>query len=319
MARIRSVKPELRTSLTAAQWSREVRYFFVLLWGYLDDEGKGVDESRLIKADCFPLDDDLDAETIDNWLDLMRASGTVCRYEVGRHRYLHIPEWGEHQKPQHPKKSKIPPCGRQDCGEPYGDLHEDVMRSSDDNDGDSCAQKPDLNADPSIVAGHGVSSDLHENFTTSHESLSGNGVSNTPSPTSVGTEGGGVGEGVLEEHSSETPSSDDLPRQDVERLCTHLADRVKANGSKRPSINKKWRDAARLMIDADGRTEERIHRAIDWCQDSEFWRPNIMSMTKLREKYDTLRLQAQSTNGRTPGKSTSPPDVNPRDEWMYRR
>ena len=50
MARIRSVKPELRTSLTVAQWPREVRYFWVLLWGYLDDHGYGVDEPRLIKA-----------------------------------------------------------------------------------------------------------------------------------------------------------------------------------------------------------------------------------------------------------------------------
>ena len=41
MARIRSIKPELRTSLTAAEWPREVRYFWVLLWGYLDDHGYG--------------------------------------------------------------------------------------------------------------------------------------------------------------------------------------------------------------------------------------------------------------------------------------
>lgn len=82
------------------------------------------------------------------------------------------------------------------------------------------------------------------------------------------------------------------PRDDAERLCVHLADRIEANGCKRPEISKKWLDAARLLIDKDGRTEEQVHAAIDWCQDDEFWRANILSMPKLREKYDQLRMHA---------------------------
>jgi hypothetical protein len=81
-------------------------------------------------------------------------------------------------------------------------------------------------------------------------------------------------------------------REDVDRLCSHLADRIAANGCKRPNPNQKWRDAARLMLDADGRTEKQVHNMIDWCQDSEFWRGNILSMPKLREKYDQLKMQA---------------------------
>jgi len=81
-------------------------------------------------------------------------------------------------------------------------------------------------------------------------------------------------------------------REDVDRLCNHLADRITANGCKRPAINQKWRDAARLMLDADERTEDNVHKAIDWCQDHEFWRANILSMPKLREKYDQLQMQA---------------------------
>ena len=84
-----------------------------------------------------------------------------------------------------------------------------------------------------------------------------------------------------------------VSRDDVTRLCDHLADRIEANGSNRPTIGKGWHDAARLMLDRDGRTEQEIHGAIDWCQQDEFWRSNILSMPKLREKYDQLRLQAQ--------------------------
>lgn len=101
---------------------------------------------------------------------------------------------------------------------------------------------------------------------------------------------------------SETESGTNVPdesRADVEALCDHLADRIAGNGSKRPTITKGWRDAARLMLDRDDRTAEQVHAAIDWSQDDDFWRSNILSMPKLREKYDQLRLQAQRQD-RTP-------------------
>lgn len=110
MARIRSIKPELRTSITVSAWPREVRYFFVLLWGYLDDYGRGVDDEMLIASDCFPRDRDVTPELVDEWLEAMADSGPLCRYEVDGRRYLHAPNWGEHQKPAHPTRSKVPPC-----------------------------------------------------------------------------------------------------------------------------------------------------------------------------------------------------------------
>lgn len=87
------------------------------------------------------------------------------------------------------------------------------------------------------------------------------------------------------------------PREDVERVCEHLARRIAENGSKTPTITKGWRDAARLMLDRDGRTEQEVHGAIEWSQADEFWRGNILSLPKLREKFDQLRLQAQRRQG----------------------
>jgi hypothetical protein len=98
-----------------------------------------------------------------------------------------------------------------------------------------------------------------------------------------------------EAHGKKKPRSkpgDEPLREDVERLCAHLADRMEAKGSKRPSVTKTWRDETRLMLTSDGRTEEQVKRAIDWCQDSPFWHSKVMSMPKLREKYDQLRLEA---------------------------
>jgi hypothetical protein len=87
-------------------------------------------------------------------------------------------------------------------------------------------------------------------------------------------------------------------RPDVEKVCRHLADRIADNGSKRPAITPRWRMAARLLLDDDGRTVEQVIKAIDWSQADGFWRSNVLSMPKLREKYDQLRLAAQRPNGR---------------------
>lgn len=108
MARIRMVKPDLRESEKVASWPREVRYFWVLLWGYVDDHGKGKDNPLLVKADCFPLDVDVDGAVVDEWLWMLEESGVIARYEVGGQRLIEVVNWSEHQKPQHPKPDVLP-------------------------------------------------------------------------------------------------------------------------------------------------------------------------------------------------------------------
>ena len=83
------------------------------------------------------------------------------------------------------------------------------------------------------------------------------------------------------------------PRRDVESLLDLLDSEVIANGGKAPARNGKNRDAMRLLLDKDGRSVEQVETAIRWCQADEFWRANILSASKLREKYDQLRLAAQ--------------------------
>jgi hypothetical protein len=91
--------------------------------------------------------------------------------------------------------------------------------------------------------------------------------------------------------SSEAAPSDPA-RPEIEDLCQRLAKAMVGNGTKRPTISKAWREATRLMLDRDGRSVIQIEKAIDWSTADEFWRANILSMPKLREKYDQLRLAA---------------------------
>lgn len=91
------------------------------------------------------------------------------------------------------------------------------------------------------------------------------------------------------------------PRPDVDRLLDLLESEVVANGGKAPARTGKNRDAMRLLLDKDGRTVEQVESAIRWCQADEFWRANILSASKLREKFDQLRLSA----ARSPRSSVS--------------
>ena len=130
---------------------------------------------------------------------------------------------------------------------------------------------------------------------------------------------------VRKTFSSKKNAGDREPqRDDVDRICAHLVERIVANGSKRPAITEAWKREARLLLDADKRSEEQVHKAIDWCQSNRFWRSKIMSMTKLRDKYDQLRLDAETerdgpsgSNGRSPSRRGHQPYRNPEDQSAY--
>lgn len=117
MARIRSIKPEVRKSRTVSSWPRDVRLLWIYLWGYLDDEGRGEDDLQLIKAECFPRDRDVTEKKLDAWIQIIATTKSyeddqppICRYDVDGIGYLHAPKWKQHQRISHPLESRIPPC-----------------------------------------------------------------------------------------------------------------------------------------------------------------------------------------------------------------
>jgi hypothetical protein len=114
---------------------------------------------------------------------------------------------------------------------------------------------------------------------------------------------------------------DEPEREDVTRICNFLAEwRVKL-GCPRPTITEKWRTEARLMIDKDGRSLDEIKDIIRWSQRHHFWKANIQSIPKLREQYDTLRLQrdAQADRDKQPrsGDRGYKPWQPPQDQADY--
>ena len=81
-------------------------------------------------------------------------------------------------------------------------------------------------------------------------------------------------------------------------MAEYLAKRIEDNGSKPPTVTESWIKDIRLMIERDGRSVEQVKFIIDWCQNDSFWRSNILSPSKLRAKFDQLRLNAEQQSSR---------------------
>lgn len=103
------IRAALRTSTTVAGWPIEVRYFWALLWGYCDDYGRGLYDSRVIVGDTFPYDEDVTADTIANWMQTLENDGVIRRYEASGRTFFECVNWDEHQNLRYQKKPKAPP------------------------------------------------------------------------------------------------------------------------------------------------------------------------------------------------------------------
>ena len=77
------------------------------------------------------------------------------------------------------------------------------------------------------------------------------------------------------------------------QLASFLFQEIQKNNpeARKPNFNV-WADEIRKMIDLDGRKEEQVRNMITWSQSNDFWKGNILSAKKLRDKYDQMKVQA---------------------------
>lgn len=109
MARIRSIKPEFWTSETIAGLSIGTRLTFIGLWSYVDDNGVGIANERLIASSLYPMDDPREAlARVREALAELSAAGRVALYEAAGKRYVYITTWDEHQRVDKPRKPRYP-------------------------------------------------------------------------------------------------------------------------------------------------------------------------------------------------------------------
>lgn len=103
-------------------------------------------------------------------------------------------------------------------------------------------------------------------------------------------------ETTIRDHSETVVVSDD-----ARRLCELLADLMAERGCKRPTVTKRWLDEADRLYRLDGRDPAKAERLLRWSQADSFWKANIQSIPKFREKYDQLRDNANRGRSSTEG------------------
>lgn len=116
----------------------------------------------------------------------------------------------------------------------------------------------------------------------------------------------------LEEEEQEEDqhlSSDAVPAPDPEpapvdpevvRLCHLLANLITDRDPKaqvKPDGDR-WQRSMRLLLADRADDSAEVERVLRWSQDEPFWQPNILSPTKLREKFTQLLMQSSRPAGR---------------------
>ena len=264
MPRIRTIKPEFWDSPSTAKASPWARLLFIAMWNWADDYGRGTANLKELEGFAFPNDDtftDRSGNTVQFRAlvaEVAECFGVVM-YEADGRRYYAIPTWEDHQRNERrAKQSKYPdpPASPQ-------------VNTTERNMHGISATEERKPADPPNSSGLG----------TGEQGNRGTGEQGSRGTSSA--------------HADAAPAEPEPIREDVRQVCEALADHVEAIKGKRPNITKTWERDARLLIDTDEHTLPEALAAIDWASKHAFWGPNILSVGKLREKWWTMRAQAQ--------------------------
>jgi hypothetical protein len=268
--RIRTIKPEMWADEKVGQLSRDARLLFVGLITMADDRGRLRGMPAGILGHVFPYDVDA-LRKLDGWLRELTASGLAVTYEHGGITYFYLPGFTRHQVINRSKDSTLPvPPHEAEVTPPVTVPEESVTNHG-------TVTEPDVKP-PGVVR--------------ASRAYDGSG-----------TERNG------EEANASSSAVAEQEQPDAARLCNLLASLIVANDPKAKVApdSKGWRDAARRLLALDDRPVEQIEQVIRWSQADPFWRANVLSMPKLRDKYGQLLLKMQTPvarQGARPGWST---------------
>ncbi len=224
-----------------------------------DDFGRYDGRAKIIKGSCFPLKD-VTEKNINEALDKLSTVGLVRVYETQGRPYLQLVTWAAHQRIRN-QKSKYPEF-TSDCNLLSFDSKSQQMETS----GSRCVRNPiqsESNNNNIIVA------------------PAGNEPNDTPDDM-----------------------QEKYPIGNFEYQCVDILIRscvAVFPNSKVPETaaeKKKWAMEIERMKRLDGRSESDIIEALTYATTDGFWKSNIRSAKKFREKFETLIIQSRSRQGK---------------------
>ena len=283
--RARYIKPGLYKNEHLAECDPLTRLLFTGLWCMADREGRLEDRPKRIKAELLPYDDG----DVDAMLNDLVKYGFIQRYEVDGHRFIQVSNFTKHQRTHtNEVQSTIP--------EPPSTSDTSTTKDA------SAAHQGDKSGEPSEQAL--VPSRAHVNSNSNYDSNSDLGISSSENAKASRTV-----EKIQPEHQAI-----------AELLDTRIHENNPEAKPTTPKQLQNWANDVRLMVERDGRTIEQIRDVLEWSQQDDFWHVNILSMGKLREKYDQLLIKSRQPVkiGIQNGRKSNEPDYSGSDEWRFK-
>lgn len=258
MARSRNIKPGFFINDKLAECAPLARLLFSGLWCIADRKGRLEDRPKRIKAALLPYDNC----DVDILLQELHDHDFILRYEIDGNRYIQIINFLKHQNPHIKEAASIipPPPTKEAATEKH---YTSTVQESEQH---TTIPADSLNLIP-------------DSF---NESTSEQSPDEMPEPHSTGESNG----------KRQIPVFDEGTEQ--YKLALFIRQCVLENlpGAKVPDSSpdklKRWAYDVDLMLRIDKRSYEEIRQLMDWAHRDSFWKANILSPGKLREKWDTL-------------------------------
>jgi hypothetical protein len=265
MARSRNVKPGLFKNEILGDADPIYSLLFVGLWTLADKEGRLEHRPKRIKAELFPYKPELDLSKALAWLN---NESFITVYENDGSEYIQISNWKKHQSPHHKEVDSVIPAPQKA-----------EKRNSKQQLAHACAKH-----DSSMI-----------------QACSNEIASSPLIPDSLNLIPDSLN---LIPDKSNMPGKPGIPAkkkwtEEDQKCADKMLEAIRAMA---PSAkqNSKWPDAIRLMREQDKRTHIDIMDMFTWANKDTFWSSNILSPSKLREKWVTL--EGQRNRGLTASK-----------------
>lgn len=110
MPRRRMIDPTFWTDPDVRKLSLEERLLFIGCISMADDEGRLLGTPEYLKAQIFPYDPRISVGKVKRWRNNIAEKAKNFRlYDNSGVEYVAFLKWSYHQKPSHPKPSRLPP------------------------------------------------------------------------------------------------------------------------------------------------------------------------------------------------------------------
>ncbi|CDG37230.1 hypothetical protein CTHBC1_2647 [Acetivibrio thermocellus BC1] len=275
MARSRNIKPGFFLNDRLAECEPLARLLFAGLWCIADREGRLEDRPKRIKAEILPYDDC----DVDQLLNQLAERGFIIRYEVDSNRYIQVTNFSKHQNPHVREAASIipPPPSQEVAPEKHHTSTVQAQEKHEPFPADSLKLIPDsLNP-------------YTESISTSEPNSDTTQKSEKPKKT------------------RQLPVFDENTEQ--YKLALFMRSCILENlpnakvPEPTPDKLRRWAYDIDLMMRIDCRSPDEIRELMDWAHRDSFWKANILSPCKLREKWDTLvahKMRDEERNRRDP-------------------